>query len=598
MEVKAEVLSIAKLSDYFFVVPDYQREYVWKEDDEVEQFLQDIDNEVESGQSYFIGSIIIVKNNNGKYDVIDGQQRLTTIVLSLCAIRDLLSQIELNESQDKILSKIKSLLYEYDLETGKDNVRLELQYPESKDFLDSLITNTNFNEETTPSIIRMQEAYKTIRTFYSDKISTLGIEKTIEDIRYFLTKVELVKILSENLSSALKIFETINQRGAGLNAMDLIKNLLFSNVIESKFDRIKDIWKKIGENLHKCGEENMSMRFLRYFFIARYIVGTEILREDSIYKWLISPEGKKATSYETKPIEFAKELATLSERYSNLVCATEEYSSNYPNISHIGLVNKVKSRQHLILLLELHQNAGQNALEYLAKQIESFFFYTVTMHIQAKSNEGQFVRWAQKLRNKYEIQDIADILDETMLPYLKDKLVDFKTAFLNINHYQYNPLYRQKYILGKMENTLAAKCNLPLKDSFYDYQIEHILPQSPKDGNYINYEDATAYYTQVYRLGNVTLIEGTINQALNKCNDLSDNWFEKKQAEYCKSSILITQMLDDDFYIGVNTAINRFKVNTGYSFSEWNSETISKRQSILLELALDSWKINNKRIDQ
>lgn len=487
MEVKAEVLSIAKLSDYFFVVPDYQREYVWKEDDEVEQFLQDIDNEVESGQSYFIGSIIIVKNNNGKYDVIDGQQRLTTIVLSLCAIRDLLSQIELNESQDKILSKIKSLLYEYDLETGKDNVRLELQYPESKDFLDSLITNTNFNEETTPSIIRMQEAYKTIRTFYSDKISTLGIDKTIEDIRYFLTKVELVKILSENLSSALKIFETINQRGAGLNAMDLIKNLLFSNVIESKFDRIKDIWKKIGENLHKCGEENMPMRFLRYFFIARYIVGTEILREDSIYKWLISPEGKKATSYETKPIEFAKELATLSERYSNLVCATEEYSSNYPNISHIGLVNKVKSRQHLILLLALHQNAGQNALEYLAKQIESFFFYTVTMHIQAKSNEGQFVRWAQKLRNKYEIQDIADILDETMLPYLKDKLVDFKTAFLNINHYQYNPLYRQKYILGKMENTLAAKCNLPLKDSFYDYQIEHILPQSPKDGNYINY---------------------------------------------------------------------------------------------------------------
>lgn len=188
-----------------FCSADYQREYVWKEDDEVEQFLQDIDNEVESGQSYFIGSIIIVKNNNGKYDVIDGQQRLTTIVLSLCAIRDLLSQIELNESQDKILSKIKSLLYEYDLETGKDNVRLELQYPESKDFLDSLITNTNFNEETTPSIIRMQEAYKTIRTFYSDKISTLGIDKTIEDIRYFLTKVELVKILSENLSSALKI---------------------------------------------------------------------------------------------------------------------------------------------------------------------------------------------------------------------------------------------------------------------------------------------------------------------------------------------------------------------------------------------------------
>ena len=109
MEVKAEVISIAKLSDYFFVVPDYQREYVWKADDEVEQFLQDIDNEADSGQSYFIGSIIIVKNNKGKYDVIDGQQRLTTIILALCAIRDLLLEVELSPVQEKVLGSAENL---------------------------------------------------------------------------------------------------------------------------------------------------------------------------------------------------------------------------------------------------------------------------------------------------------------------------------------------------------------------------------------------------------------------------------------------------------------------------------------------------------
>ncbi len=81
MEINAAVHSISKLKDYFFLVPDYQREYVWKVDDQVEQFLEDIDNEYDSRKidqkSYFIGSIIIVKNA-GKYDVIDGQQRLTT----------------------------------------------------------------------------------------------------------------------------------------------------------------------------------------------------------------------------------------------------------------------------------------------------------------------------------------------------------------------------------------------------------------------------------------------------------------------------------------------------------------------------------------
>ena len=74
-------------------MPDYQREYVWQVDDQVEQFLSDIDDEFEPGasnqSSYFIGSIIIVKNN-AKYDVIDGQQRLTTIVLTMCALRDML----------------------------------------------------------------------------------------------------------------------------------------------------------------------------------------------------------------------------------------------------------------------------------------------------------------------------------------------------------------------------------------------------------------------------------------------------------------------------------------------------------------------------
>ena len=97
MKIKAEVKSIDKLKDYFFVVPDYQREYVWQVDDQIEQFLIDIDDEYDphakQQTSYFIGSIIVVKNGE-KYDVIDGQQRLTTIVISLCALRDVLQQCE------------------------------------------------------------------------------------------------------------------------------------------------------------------------------------------------------------------------------------------------------------------------------------------------------------------------------------------------------------------------------------------------------------------------------------------------------------------------------------------------------------------------
>ena len=169
MEIKANVKSITQLKDYFFLVPDYQREYVWKPDDQVEQFIIDIDNEFEPNslqqKAYFIGSIIIVENN-GKYDVIDGQQRLTTIILSLCAFRDVLREIDLDQNQKHYLSGIEGLLSSFDMNTGETRLRLELQYEESRDFLTDLITDKAFEDELTPSIIKMQQAYEKMKVHF------------------------------------------------------------------------------------------------------------------------------------------------------------------------------------------------------------------------------------------------------------------------------------------------------------------------------------------------------------------------------------------------------------------------------------------------
>ena len=169
MDIKANVKSITQLKDYFFLVPDYQREYVWKPDDQVEQFLIDIDNDYEPSnqqqKAYFIGSIIIVENN-GKYDVIDGQQRLTTIILSLCAFRDLMHEINLDQNQKNYLTGIETLLSSFDMNTGETRLRLELQYEESKGFLTDLIMDKPYNEEVTPSIEKMQQAYAKLKSHF------------------------------------------------------------------------------------------------------------------------------------------------------------------------------------------------------------------------------------------------------------------------------------------------------------------------------------------------------------------------------------------------------------------------------------------------
>ena len=603
MEIKAEVKSITKLKDYFFVVPDYQREYVWKEDDQVEQFLIDIENEFEpksdNQKSYFLGSIIIVEKD-GKFDVIDGQQRLTTIILSLCAFRDMLKPLELDKKQEQYLKTIEELLSDFDINTDESKLRLELQYEESKDFLSKLIENQVFEEVETASIIKMKAAYERLKSHFVLYLQE-DIESLVCFVKFFLTKIELVLIESENLSSALKIFETINQRGAGLNAMDLVKNLLFSQANEVDFQKIKETWKEITSNLQLCKEDNSPLRFLRYFLMARYYDG--IIREDDIYKWIISVEGKTATKYETKPLEFANELKKISKRYSDLVVATEliKDGGNYPNITNVGFINKYKSRQHLILLLALDVNCTSDEIEYLGGNLESFFFYSNTLGIQAKNNERLFALWASKIRGVKDLAEIKIIIEQTMVAYVKEKVGEFKSTFLNIRHSAYDPLYRLRYVLGKIENTILNKSGLPVKgkDFLDNLQIEHILPQTPKDNVLpAEFKDQDEYFNMVFKLGNVTLLESTINQAVNNFNDLSNDWFQKKQEEYLNSNIISTNLINNKKSIGDNTGLNRFKSDYNFSFTKWTKEDIVKRQEILLELAFDTWRFNDKRIDK
>lgn len=604
MEIKAQVLNISKLKDYFFIVPDYQREYVWQVDDQVEQFLVDIDNEFEPGakeqSSYFIGSIIIVKNGK-KYDVIDGQQRLTTVVLTMCAFRDVMKSLSLDDTQANYLKAISEWLSTFDVGAGKTQLRLELQYEESKDFLSTLIQGQTYAGEISGSIRKMRGAYERIKNELEGYL-TDGVEALTEFAVYFLTKIDMVVIESENLSGALKIFETINQRGASLNAMDLIKNLLFSKASSEEFSKIKDKWRELTKHLQVAKEDDKPLRFLRYFLMARYHDG--ILREDDIYKWVISPAGKTVLNYEAKPLALAVEMEKMAKRYADLVCATElkQDGGDYPDVTRIGFINKFRSRQHLILLMALDNNAPLGVMNYLASQLESFFFFSNTLGIQAKDNERLFAQWATSLRGLKDESSVSNAIQSTIVRQLEGKIAEFKDRFLSVRHSAYDPGYRLRFVLGRMENTLLSRAGMPMVGlkSIDAMQVEHILPQTPKNGvipkTYA--EGLGEYQSQVYRLGNVILLESTINQAVNNFNDLNGEWFQQKQKEYANSSLLTTKLLNNNFAIGKSTEINRLKSEYDFEFDQWNKAAIEKRQGILLELALETWKINGKRLDE
>ena len=609
MKIDANVLSIEDLEKYYFVVPDYQREYVWEADKHIYQFLVDIDEEFEAHsneqQSYFIGSIIVVKKDS-KYDVIDGQQRLTTIVISLCAMRNILEDLQkrdqLTDMSSSILDIVKKWLFKFDLKTKSTLSRLELQYDESNGYLDTVIQKKVYEGEVTNSIEKMQKAYDRIFKHLQNYLNQ-ETELFEEYVQYFLTNVNVVVIESDNLGSALKIFETINQRGAGLNAMDLVKNLMFSKANTDDFESIKIKWKQITTDLQACGEGDNPLRFLRYFMIARYHNG--IIREDDLYSWIISKEGKLKLQYETKPLNLVNEMTAAAKRYSHLVQATNSDSSNlginkYPNVVKIGYINKQRSRQHLMLLMALDLNCNDDVINYLAQQIESFLFFANTLKMQTKNYERRFTDWAIRLRGKRNIEEIVELIDEAMIPFLRSYLSEFKNSFLQIRHYDYNPQYRERYILGCLDTEICKQAGLnPLsQDNIQKLQIEHILPQTLVNLEASDEFDEEERDKYTFMLGNTTLLESQINQAINNYNDLSTDWFSMKQSEYLHSNFVLTKLLNDQYNIGKNTGLNRLKSKLNCQFDKWTKTSIIQRQQMLMELAFDHWQLNGKRLDE
>lgn len=225
----------------FYVVPDYQREYVWT-DKQITQLLEDIDEQMDSSSSeYFIGTILVSPRDGekGHYDVIDGQQRLTTTFLILCALRVLFNGMP----QGQIINGLTATSYTDSQGDIKTNLKLEPRYENAGEVVEKIVqangdpqvVRANIQSsgiQIYGSVENILNAYDVIYRFL---INNYDNEAKLKKYWGHLANNVVFIQISTDVSSALKIFETINERGVGLNPMDLLKNLLFTQVSPERF---------------------------------------------------------------------------------------------------------------------------------------------------------------------------------------------------------------------------------------------------------------------------------------------------------------------------------------------------------------------------
>lgn len=247
-----------------YTVPDYQRLYSW-ENEQWDEFWSDL-NSIEKNDTHFLGSIVVIKRP-GSYDeldqmeLVDGQQRLTTISLLLCAMRDYYDQSGEQGLADKIDS---DYLHEDDLNNNTFS-KLTLSRFDRDEFKSVLNGNVGEAKES-----QIYECYH----YFKEKIRRLGDETVNRLRKRLLGSMTIVVIDCENPESAFRLFETLNNRGMELSAVDLMKNSLLQTAMEradngaedKEYDHIREQWEIILERVVR--EISKPNRFFRHFMMS------------------------------------------------------------------------------------------------------------------------------------------------------------------------------------------------------------------------------------------------------------------------------------------------------------------------------------------
>jgi hypothetical protein len=587
--IQSRDITVAGVFQDFYVVPDYQREYVWAPE-QVEQLLGDIRGEqvtVDQGDApeYFIGSIVVCPGKPGTLDLIDGQQRMTTLYLMLCAIRDRL--LELGENVPGALSpQISSTSTDL---AGNDcfRYRLDLQYGDSGDVLVRIASGSEpTTGASTRSIANIRNAYATASDFLRTELAN-DPGKIRAFYGYLTNKVKLIRIQTEDVAKALKIFETINDRGVGLDAMDLLKNLLFMKATPIQFEQLKSTWKKMQDVIHQMGEK--PLRFLRYFIFSRYSV--DLLREDEIYGWLSKhPEA----GYATDPVGFAGELLNAAGAYRNFLNGLDESGARNRYLENLRTLGGKAARQHLILLL-----AGRHLpaplFDLLAKEVEELFFVYVITREPTRDFERDFTRWTTELTAVRDEAALNAMIAKRFTP-AKAKLAGrFDDAFRRLYSFSVQG-YRLRYILAKLTQQVELDAFGETETTKWlsgymenAYEIEHVFPRGAGEAaksEFGSHADASV----AERLGNLTLVERSINASLG------NKPYSYKRGIYPKSRHLLTRSIAEAQRVGRDGKIDR-AVAMFTPFSEWNEASVEQRQAELTVLARRTWNVPVPQFD-
>lgn len=578
-----------------YYIPFFQRDFVWNKDDAnqlIEDIVNDTDNftiETEELEGYLLGNIVLIDDQeNNQKQVIDGQQRLTTLSIMAKALFDVINK-RINETQGSEktawIQRLSDLPKAFSVMNDENEFKsLKILHDPGLGFGDYYRKLIN-DQATEEDIVKEADANiaEIYNTFYEyiDDIKDAQLKKFIS---YYKNKIKLIETTAPTEAKAFQLFEILNDRGRSLEPMDLIKNgfLQVLNVEGKQDNKIEDFnndWRETMENLQPSPKKRLSSTtFLRQVLIALY---GENINSNKLFEYF-----KKRKINGDEILDFSNQMKKISKVYSDIEVG--KYSDYYDDEKMYILYKLLGIKQFYPLLIRFYDETQAkkdlliDAVVRLGAAI--VFSYNQTNLIEkmlpniiveynnnsGKDSEGAFTKLLEGIDS--EIENYAKLT---------------KTVLAERNHAGRNGQANAKAatILKFIEyyfNKNDFVRNVPRGKKI---TVEHILSRNLKLEDYkitnekLGFESDKERESYLHKIGNLTLLYNTDNSAIG------NGIFQEKKEVYKQSTFIITSSIikplttpikngkDTAFYQMVNE--NETQYASGKKL--WTKEYIDER---------------------
>lgn len=518
------------LEQGYFSIPRFQRPYSWERSD-VEEFWNDLTS---NDFDYFIGSVVVYKESS-KFGIVDGQQRLTTVTLCLCALRNTFHAHGFSELADGV----HGLIERKDIDSKNHYIlQPETSYPYFQDVIQKYGEPADFalkakrenSEEKNLRVAfeilqtRLKQLVQRASVGRADADRRKSIEHQLRLLRDRVLSLKVIFTVLDNEDDAYTIFETLNARGRDLTAADLAKNL-FVRLLPMKnagVDLARDKWHEMTtlfEESELREESDVLSTFLLHFWLSRY----EYTTVKKLYK-LLKKQVNKSN---------AKDFLTTLHKESRLYREIREpgvvtwTTDEVPIRDSLNALNLFKVKQQLPAVLAIYReyrdkNLKLKATKEAVRAIESFQFAFSAITSQRSSGgiAEMYSDAAIKLTDAKDLGQRMRVLSE-----LKKELArkaptyeQFEASFMELRQSeQFTKQSRLiRHILARFQNHYTHA--FPIEES--SMTIEHLASQNPKN----EAKDDPLAPEVVAMMGNLVAISKELNNKLG-----NKDFLEKKE---------------------------------------------------------------------